>query len=319
MAQELHALGAESTGERAVKRTVPWVASVAVHAGVLVIAVLVAGAVRLLPKEDQSPIIVADFDALRFDPVQALQLPPAEAIQPPVQDRIPVETLDAAVERELFEMELEPARAFAGAVTAEPPARFDAAPAEAGATFVGLSATNAQRIVYVIDGSGSLIASLQVVVQELARSLDGLTPRQSFSIIFFQQNRALVVPPGRLLPAEQGEKHRALEWINQHVIPSGNSNPLPALELALGLEPDVIFLLSDNITGAGQYEVDQRDLLATLERLNPADERGRRPVQINCIQFLDPDPLDTLARIAATHGGPRGYKFLDRAELGLAP
>jgi len=45
---------------------------------------------------------------------------------------------------------------------------------------------------------------------------------------------------------------------------------------------------------------------------------GERRTQINCIQFLDPDPLDTLRRIAEAHGGPGGYKFLGRGELGLA-
>jgi len=35
------------------------------------------------------------------------------------------------------------------------------------------------------------------------------------------------------------------------------------------------------------------------------------------VQFLDPDPLETLRRIAEQHGGPDGYRFLSRAELGL--
>ena len=108
-----------------------------------------------------------------------------------------------------------------------------------------------------------------------------------------------------------------LAWIDQHVIPAGRSNPLSAIELALGFEPDVIFMLSENITGSGEFEIDQADLLALLEELNPADSSGRRPTQINCVQFLDPDPLRTLEKIARRHGGERGYKFLDRAELGL--
>jgi hypothetical protein len=36
------------------------------------------------------------------------------------------------------------------------------------------------------------------------------------------------------------------------------------------------------------------------------------------VQFLDPDPLDTLRKIAQAHGGERGFRFLDRAELGLS-
>ena len=94
-------------------------------------------------------------------------------------------------------------------------------------------------------------------------------------------------------------------------------NGQEALKLTERLNPDVIFLLSQNITGYGQFEVDQRDLLALLDKLNPKNANGRRAAQINCIQFIDPDPLDTMRKIAEEHGGPNGYKFLDRSELGL--
>jgi hypothetical protein len=36
------------------------------------------------------------------------------------------------------------------------------------------------------------------------------------------------------------------------------------------------------------------------------------------VQFLDPDPLDTLRKIAEVHGGPKGYRFLDRRQLGIS-
>ena len=60
------------------------------------------------------------------------------------------------------------------------------------------------------------------------------------------------------------------------------------------------------------------DLLDLLDELNPVEARsGRRRTQINCVQFLDPDPLETLRRIAERHGGPNGYRFLSRSERGL--
>ncbi len=125
-------------------------------------------------------------------------------------------------------------------------------------------------------------------------------------------------PANRLIPATPEAKLRALQWIDDRVIPAGRSNPLAAIAKALGLEPDVIFLLSENITGSGEFEIDQEDLLELLDQLNPiAAGTGRRATQINCVQFLDPDPLDTLRKIAEQHGGPDGYTFLARAELGL--
>src|SRR5690606_31927363 len=96
------------------------------------------------------------------------------------------------------------------------------------------------------------------------------------------------------------------------------TKPIAALEAALKLDPDVIFLLSQDITGYGEFEVDQRDLLNRLEALNPVDPAtGRRRVQIQCIQFLKEDPLGTMRKIAEAHGGRNGYKFLSSAELGL--
>jgi hypothetical protein len=165
-----------------------------------------------------------------------------------------------------------------------------------------------------------MIAYLQIVLQELARSLDALTPEQSFGIVFFQRSEALVVPPARrLVPATPEEKSRVLRWIDQNVIPAGRSNPIAAFEAAMQYRPEVIFLLSDNITGSGIFEIDQNELLAKLDELNPVERlTGRRRTIINCIQFLDPDPLDTLRRIAELHGSPRGYKYLSRRELGLA-
>ena len=110
-----------------------------------------------------------------------------------------------------------------------------------------------------------------------------------------------------------------LKWINANVIPAGGTNPVVAIEKALAIKPDVVFLLSQDITGYGQFEVDQQDLLDLLDKLNPRDsETGRRKTQINCIQFLDADPLDTMPAIAREHGGPSGYKFLSRKELGLS-
>ena len=59
-----------------------------------------------------------------------------------------------------------------------------------GATFAGTSSTNARKIVYAIDASGSMISSIQIVLEELTRSLENLSPKQSFTVIFFQNDAA---------------------------------------------------------------------------------------------------------------------------------
>jgi hypothetical protein len=317
LARDLSALGAETESTRAVKRVLPWVVSLAVHAGLVALGFVLTWTVVLIQRDEEPTLIVADFDAMTYDPLATLAVEQMEVDQEMVQDRRPTETMDRL--DEVLDVEVDPIRLFSGEPAEAALARFAPDPRRAKASFVGLSATNARRIVYVIDASGSMIRWLPIVVEELARSLDGLVPQQRFSVVFFSGNEAIAVPPaGRLISATEEEKVRVLTWIDRSIIPAGRSNPLAAIEAALGLEPDVIFLLSENITGSGEFEIDQVDLLALLDRLNPRDAAtGRRVTRINCVQFLDPDPLETLLKIAREHGGPNGYKFLDERELGL--
>jgi hypothetical protein len=129
-----------------------------------------------------------------------------------------------------------------------------------------------------------------------------------------------VPPGGALQPATPENLAEAVQWIDVRMIPAGRSNPLSAMEAAMRLKPEIIFLLSADITGAGEYEISERQLLESLDGINPADpETGRRAVRIQCVQFLDPDPAGTLQRIAAEHGGEDGYRYLGRLELGLDP
>jgi len=186
--------------------------------------------------------------------------------------------------------------------------------------FMGLDAVSAKRIVYVVDASGSMLLHLSTVLEELERSLRTLHPKQEFGIIFFQQEKSIVVPPRKSLVAANAKNiNSAMEWVNTSgkVVPSGGSNPITAMKTAMKLKPDVIYLLSENITGAGRYEVPVSDLLKSLDELNPIDERnGLRRVQINCIAYLTQDPQHTMQRIAEIHGGDDGYTFIERGRVG---
>jgi len=185
------------------------------------------------------------------------------------------------------------------------------------ATFYGTGG-NARRLVYLIDASGSLIDTLPFVIQELKRSIGELSERQSFAVIFFQGDDAIEVPPPGLRAATSARKAQVISWVDteqQNVIAIGGTNPIKALQRALQMGPQLMFLLSDNITGNGRFEVDQRRLLREIERVN------RAKTKINTIQFIYPDPLTsvgmeaTLKLIADRSGGI--YKFLDARELGL--
>lgn len=326
LAAQLSQLGAESRAERTAKQWLPWIISIAIHLGVLTVAVFITWTVTNRPKEDESIVVVADFNAMLYDPVVAsstVEQNPTDVapttsvpiITPtvPTADVLMNQLRDSDARHRLLSSPIGDSGAAALAGLAP---TIDGT----AASFAGTSATNARRIVYLIDATGSMIAHLQIVVDELARSLSNLSSQQSYTVVFFQGDSAIEVPPGgRLIPASRDENQRVIAWIKSNVVPKDRTNPLPAIELAIRRKPDVIFLLSHGLTGHGEFEIDQRDLLARLDALNPADaSSGRRPTQINCIQFIAVDPLDTMQRIAQTHGGPNGYKFLSRRELGLS-
>ena len=326
MAEALAALGAETRSARQVKRIVPWFASAILHLAVIVLALLITWTVSLIPKKEEAVLIVADFNALNYTPVVGTDATETVVTGPTVRDNAPMGAQNVVAEQ-LRSLEGDPMSDIAatigtGSSGAAGGSTLSGFAPRAGPTvvrFAGTAGSNARTIVYVIDASGSMISHIQIVIDELARSLEALNPKQSFSVIFFQQNKALAVPPAnQMLPATDQEKVRALQWIRENIVPQGRSNPLAALDLALGHKPDVVFVLSEGITGSGEFEIDQQDLLSRLNELNPVDPSiGRRRTQINCIQFLEPDPLDTLKIIAQQHGGANGYKFLSRAELGL--
>lgn len=189
-----------------------------------------------------------------------------------------------------------------------------------GANFYGTPGGNARRIAYVVDASGSLIDTLPFVIIELKRSISELVDAQSFAVLFFQDDRIVEVPPPGLKRATPEQKEQVNRWIDLkagNISPMGVTSPVAAIKRALSYNPQLMFLLSDNITGRGKYEIQQDRLLKEIEQAN------RGGTKINTIQFLYPDPLEnpkadrkgTLQLIAERSNGL--YKFVDAAELGI--
>lgn len=187
----------------------------------------------------------------------------------------------------------------------------------ARATMYG-SGGNAKRLAYIIDASGSLLDSMPFVINEIKRSISELSDQQSFTVIFFQGDTVIEVPPRGLKKATSDLKKQVIHWVDMgsgNIIPHGSSNPVKAVKLALRYKPQLVFLLSDNITGRGQYEMNQKRLIDEIKKANAAHTK------INTIQFLYPDPLvnvglkPTLELISKSTGGI--YKFVDGRELGI--
>ncbi|MBT4523452.1 MAG: hypothetical protein HOC21_00855 [Phycisphaerae bacterium] len=298
---------------------VAWTLSIGVHIGVALIAFFITWSV--IRDEGEPPQVVTSTwheQPVLEEAILPMVLPPKPVIEEPAEvEQEPVEV--AGKEKPLESVQDGLAVLHTIATTGEVPERAVRKP-EAEVKFMGLDAVAAKRIVYVVDASGSMLLHLTTVLDELERSLRTLHPKQEFGILFFQQKKAIAVPPkGELVSATAKNINKAMRWIDTSgkVIPAGGSNPIIALKSAMRLHPDVIYLLSENITGAGRYEVPADELLEAINKLNPVDKRnGLRKVQINCIQYLSQDVAGTMRKIAEIHGGDDGYTFIERGRVG---
>lgn len=338
LATALESMGAETRTMRRVKRVVPWIISVGIHMGLLIIGVFIPWSVKMLLEEEQTPaVIIAEFENLT--PLEMTVDSTTEILQSETQFEDRSETVLENLELDEPPQPVEPLTDAGPAPSFDPEtvlAPFTPRASDLAVSFGGLQGSNARHIVYVVDASGSMLTYLPVIVDELTRSIDRLQAVQSFRVIFFQANEAIVVPgpddgdePVRrrggaleLLPATERNKLFVLDWMDLdagNIRARGKSNPLTAIRLALdgvNPKPDVVFMLSTDITGVGEYEIDQQELLQMISRFN-RDRRGNPKALIKTIQFIYEDPLETLRLIAEAHGGPDGYRFLSREQLGL--
>ena len=168
------------------------------------------------------------------------------------------------------------------------------------------------QIAFVIDASGSLIDTFPFVVEELKRFIRNLERKQSFTIIFYGDDKITEVPPGGLRKADSQHKQKVIDWIdmsNYNVTPKGSGDPVKALQRALSYKPQLIYLLSDNITGRGRYSINQQDLLNEIKRSN------RSGTKISTIQFLYEDPLALAPDATGKVAGPQGRTLYKISEM----
>lgn len=105
-----------------------------------------------------------------------------------------------------------------------------------------------QSVVYVIDRSISmgLNGALEMVKTELLHSLAELPSQARFQVIFFNRTAETVHVEGQtaLLSASAANKQQVAGQL-ETLRAEGGTDPWPALRLALSLEPDVIYFLTD--------------------------------------------------------------------------
>jgi hypothetical protein len=310
----------------------PWVISTCVHAGVIVGGFFIVWAAAPEPAGDPRATILSfasQPEAPRAESVVAQDLADASAATPmarePVRDAVEAPTMaDVLALPEL-------------ATPSTPVPRIGVdAPALTGLAalpevrFFGVGSTDVRSVVYVVDASGSMVATFPFILAELERSARALDALQRFQVIFFKGDAASAsgrvaapdpvnpnrVRETRLIRCTPEHVRSVLTWART-VIPGGRSDPMEALRVAIGLNPDAILMLSSSIAGTGEWEIGADEVLAELEALNPRDPRtGRRPISIMTIQIFEDDPSGLLRAIGERHGPPgTGHRFIARSDL----
>lgn len=157
------------------------------------------------------------------------------------------------------------------------------------------------KFVYVFDRSGSMEgAPLAAAKAELIASLKSLQDTHQFQIIFYSNEVLRFNPtgdPNRLFFATERNKNLAAKFIGS-IIALGGTDHEKALLLAISLQPDVIFLLTD---------ADEPKLWpGQLDKI----KRRAAGITIHAIEFgsrPQAEPNNFLVRLARDNGGRHGY------------
>lgn len=169
-----------------------------------------------------------------------------------------------------------------------------------GASFFGLSAQG-QTFVFVVDASSSMRRPshgpertlFNRVKLEIMQSIRQLAPEQKFYIVFFN-DRFYPMPATALVAATEESQARYLQWMSE--VPSGGqTDPEGAMQLALQLQPDAIYFLSD---GEFRYGVVKR--IAAMNR-------GGVAIHTVCFGGTEDNNV-SLRQIAEQNGGT--YHFV---------
>jgi hypothetical protein len=171
-----------------------------------------------------------------------------------------------------------------------------------GASFFGTYAAG-QRFVFVIDSSQSMLEGTRwpTLRRELIRAIKGLSEDQEFYVISFDFGAHpmfnLYPPRGSFLPPTQESVNRLNGWLNsiQH---GGATLPATSIGLALKLQPDAIFLLSD-----GEIQDNTVEELRFYNRHKEESGKFKVAIPIHTVLLHSPVGAATLKIIADENDG----------------
>ncbi len=169
------------------------------------------------------------------------------------------------------------------------------------ASFFGAEA-DGNRFVFVIDSSGSMRGPRwEALCKELVRAIKSLSPDQEFFVLSFDSMAhpmfGLAPPKGKFLKAVDKNLDRIRNWLRsiQH---GSQTLPSSAVGIAMKLEPDAIFLLSD-----GEINDSTVEDLRIWNRKKDEEGNVKTLVPIHTVLLHSPMGFATLETIARENGG----------------
>ncbi len=167
-----------------------------------------------------------------------------------------------------------------------------------GAGFFGTKGAG-KSFIYIVDMSGSMYGDrFSRAKAELIKSIEKLSNEQKFYVFFFNDKTYPLFDPKPakgMIPATKSNKERAERWIRLRRAES-TTNPNYALQQALEMKPEVIFLLTDG-------ELDEPEAVRQMIRRS-----NKSNVVIHTIAFENEEGGLTLESIAKENNGV--YRFV---------
>ena len=308
----------EPQGERevfvsAMAQLMPFVISVFFHLGLLLVFWLITLAV--IETGVKAPDVVVP-DAFLSETPGGVMTPREVTMDPSDRATKPTSRSPSAVEN--------PIPADAGKTTRRLLIGADGAPAGEGknwlargggdsggprSSFMGTGG-RAYHIIWVVDRSGSMHDTFDIVAKEMTISIGRLQAVQDFHVIFFSTGQPVENPPKRLVPATAANKLDAGEFLGG-VIPQGKTDPIPALQRAF----EVLKRADPARPGKLIYLLTDGDFPNSAEVLRSIRERNaKKEIHINTYlyQYRGEHAVSVMRQIADQNNGK--YKYVSADE-----
>jgi hypothetical protein len=163
-----------------------------------------------------------------------------------------------------------------------------------GAYYFGVEAAG-EKFVFIIDSSRSMLGRRwNTAIFELTKTLGNLGPDQKFSVICFDVTaRPLFDQPTAYYKPTKKVISQISYWMKS-LINGRDTRPAEAIDLAMKMAPDAIFILSDG---------EIRDMTQELLKKANRGEDGNPLIPIHTISLFSDEGKTTLEQIASENGG----------------